>query len=108
MVHAGRELDLERHQDALESAEKYNRSKIDLETFMQCLITLAGRDAVVRCCDLSPAQQVPFFPFHAFSDRPDCLHSLSWPKPSQLCMSFSMSLFKTLQAMQMPAKCLNK
>ncbi len=62
---AGRELELERHQEALSCAEKYNQSKISLETFMQCLIALAGRDIVVRSCDLSPSPQVLSLTAHA-------------------------------------------
>ncbi len=51
-------MDLERHQEALQCAEQYNHSKIDLESFLQRLIALAGRDTVVRCCNYSPASQV--------------------------------------------------
>lgn len=51
-------MNLERHQEALQCAEQYNHSKMDLESFLQRLIALAGRDTVVRCCNLSPVSQV--------------------------------------------------
>ncbi|CAL8462643.1 g2176 [Coccomyxa elongata] len=57
LTELGREMDLERHQEALQCAEQYNHSKMDLESFLQRLIALAGRDTVVRCCNLSPASQ---------------------------------------------------
>jgi hypothetical protein len=40
------------------TAEDFNCSKIDLETFVQRLIKLVGRDAVVCCCETNSVAQV--------------------------------------------------